>query len=145
MWYHRHGFVVFIFLHVKCLCVIIPTASTKLKCVCVCVCAGGGGTYWFHLVRLSVCGQNRISSVSCTILVSSISHLYILSTNFRKCVTFSNVGKIPKFQFCGHFLLNCSFLFVLCPCDMNVKVICWSEYLLHQRLIFHDDTSRWFT
>ena len=26
------------------------------------------GVYWFHLVRLSVCGQNRVRSVSSTIL-----------------------------------------------------------------------------
>ena len=33
---------------------IIPTASTKLR----------RGVHWFHLVRLSVCGQNRVRSVS---------------------------------------------------------------------------------
>ena len=31
------------------------------------------GVYWFHLVRLSVCGQNRVRSVSSTILARSIS------------------------------------------------------------------------
>ena len=34
--------------------------------------------YWFHLVRLSVCGQNRVHSVSSTILIGSISYLHIL-------------------------------------------------------------------
>ena len=52
------------------------------------------GVYWFHLVRpsvcpsvrLSVCGQNRVCSVSSTILIGSISYLHILSSNFRRCV-----------------------------------------------------------
>ena len=37
------------------------------------------GVYWFHLVRLSVCGQNRVRSVSSTILVliGSISYFPI--------------------------------------------------------------------
>ena len=42
------------------------SASTKLK---------GGGVYWYHLVRLSVCGQNHVRSVSSTILIGSISYL----------------------------------------------------------------------
>ena len=37
-------------------------------------------------VRLSVCGQNRVHSVSSTILIGSISYLHILSSNFRRCV-----------------------------------------------------------
>ena len=45
------------------------------------------GVYWFHLVRLSVCWQNRVRSVSSTILIGSISYLHILSSNFRRCVT----------------------------------------------------------
>ena len=49
--------------------------STKLK-----------GVYWFHLVRLSVCGQNRVRSVSSTILARSIPYLHILSSNLRRCV-----------------------------------------------------------
>ena len=44
------------------------------------------GVYWYHLVRLSVCGQNRVRSVSSTILIGSISYLHILSSNFRRCV-----------------------------------------------------------
>ena len=35
-------------------------------------------------VRLSVCGQNRVCSVSSTILIASISYLHILSSNFRR-------------------------------------------------------------
>ena len=45
------------------------------------------GVYWFHLVRLSICGQNRVRSVSSTILAWSISYLHTLSSNFRRCVT----------------------------------------------------------
>ena len=33
------------------------------------------GVYWYHLVRLSVCGQNRVRSVSSTILIGSILYL----------------------------------------------------------------------
>ena len=58
------------------------------------------GVYWYHLVRLSVCGQNCVRSVSSTILIRSISYLHILSSNFRRWVTFkaryggSNMKKI---------------------------------------------------
>ena len=65
--------------------VIIPPASTKLK---------GGYTGFTSSVRLfsrlyvcpSVCGQNRVHSVTSTILSGSISYLHILSTNFMRCV-----------------------------------------------------------
>ena len=51
--------------------------STKLK----------GGYVGFTLsVRLSVCGQNRVPSVSSIIPIDSISYLQILSSNFRRCV-----------------------------------------------------------
>ena len=64
------------------------------------------GVYWFHLVRLSVrpsvclsvCGQNRVRSVSSTILVGSISYLHILSRNFRKCVACKVCFKILQFR-----------------------------------------------
>ena len=56
------------------------------------------GVYWFHLVRLSVCGQNRVRSVSSTILVRSISYWHILSSNFRRCVACNVCFKIKKFQ-----------------------------------------------
>ena len=48
-------------------------------------------------VRLSVCGQNRVGSVSSTILVGSISYLHILSSNFRRCVTCKVYFKISSF------------------------------------------------
>ena len=35
----------------------------------------------------SVCGQNRVRSVSSTILARSISYLHILSSNLRRCIT----------------------------------------------------------
>ena len=54
---------------------------------------------------LSVCGQNRVHSVSSTILTGSISHLHILSGNFRRfvaCKVFlqnlkKTFGKLFKF------------------------------------------------
>ena len=53
--------------------------------------------YWFHLVQLSVCGQNRVRSVSSAILIGSILYLYILSSNFRRCVVCNGCFKIQKF------------------------------------------------
>ena len=41
------------------------------------------GVYWFHLVRLSICGQNGVPSVSSTILAGSILYWHILSNNFK--------------------------------------------------------------
>ena len=63
------------------------------------------GVYWYHLVRLSVCpsvhlsvcGQNRVRSVSSTILIGSISYLHILSSNLRRCVTCNARFKIWNF------------------------------------------------
>ena len=73
---------------------IIPPASTKLKAGC---------TGFTSSVRLSVCpsvcGQNRVRSVSSTILVGSISYLHILSSNVRMCVACKYYWKIPKFEF----------------------------------------------
>ena len=66
-------------------CFYYTTRSTKLK-----------GVYSFHL---ALCGQNRVRCVSSTILAISISHLHILSTNFRRCVGW----KIPKFEFFANF------------------------------------------
>ena len=60
------------------------------------------GIYWFHLahlpvgpiVRLSVCRQNGVRSVSSKTLTKSISHFHMLSSNFR------------KFAMCNCFLQN---------------------------------------
>ena len=60
--------------------------------------------YWYHLVRLSVCGQNRVHSVSSTILIGSISYLHILSSNFRRCVACNACFKIQKFEILANFL-----------------------------------------
>ena len=62
------------------------------------------GVYWYHLVRLSVCGQNRVCSVSSTILIGSISYLHILSSNFRRCVACNAHFKIQKFEILANFL-----------------------------------------
>ena len=50
-------------------------------------------------VRLSVCGQNHVRSVSSTILVGSISYLHILSRCFacKICLKIWNLGKFFKF------------------------------------------------
>ena len=56
------------------------------------------GVYCFHLVHLSVCGQNRVRSVSSTILIGSISYMHILSNNFRKRVGCTVCFKIQKFK-----------------------------------------------
>ena len=62
------------------------------------------GVYWYHLVCLSVCGQNRVRSVSSTILIGSISYLHILSSNFRRCVACNAGFKIQKFKILVNFL-----------------------------------------
>ena len=51
----------------------------------------------------SVCGQNRVRSVSSTILVGSISYLHILSSKFRMCVMCKDYWTIPKFEFLANF------------------------------------------
>ena len=55
-------------------------------------------------VRLSVCGQNRVRSVSSTILIGSISYLHILSSNLRRCVACNARFKIQKFEILANFL-----------------------------------------
>ena len=52
----------------------------------------------------------RVRSVAPTVLVGSISYLYILSSNFRRCVACKVACKISKFDF---FFLICNFDFVL--------------------------------
>ena len=55
-------------------------------------------------VRLSVCGQNGVHSVSSTILAGSISYSHILSSNFRRCVTCKVLFKINEFEVLGNSL-----------------------------------------
>ena len=62
------------------------------------------GVYWYHLVRLSFCGQNRVCSVSSTILIGSISYLHILSSNLRRWVACNAGFKIQKFEILANFL-----------------------------------------
>ena len=66
------------------------------------------GVYWFHVIcpslRPSVCGQNRVRSVSSTILARSISYLHILSSNFRRCVACKGYCKIPNFDCLAIFM-----------------------------------------
>ena len=66
--------------------------------------------------RVSVCGWNHVHSVSSTVLAGSISYLYILSNNFRRCVAcqvfFKFFFKFPKFEFWQIFKM-CKFHFVL--------------------------------
>ena len=56
--------------------IFIPPASIKLK----------WGVYWYHLVRLSVCGHNCVRSVSSTMFIWSIIYLHIPSSILRRCV-----------------------------------------------------------
>ena len=64
-----------------------------------------GGVYWFHpSVRLSVRLASRVRSVAPPVLVGSISYLYILSSNFRRCVACKVSCKISKFEFFVSFL-----------------------------------------
>ena len=70
------------------------------------------GVYWYHLVRLSICGQNRVRSASSTILIGSISYLHILSSNFRRCVACNARFKIQK-SWGGGYPQNAGVLVVL--------------------------------
>ena len=63
-----------------------------------------GGVYWFHSIRPSVrpsiCPSvspaSCVHSVAPTALVGSISYLYILPSNFRRCVACKVYCKILK-------------------------------------------------
>ena len=63
----------------------------------------GVPVYWYHFVRLSVCGQKRVRSVSSTILIGSISYLHILSSNFRRCVACNARFKIEIVEILANF------------------------------------------
>ena len=67
-------------IHIFTLVFISPPASTKLKGgILVSPCPQSGCP--------SVCGRNRVCSVSSTILAESIAFLHVLSTNFKRCVS----------------------------------------------------------
>ena len=55
-------------------------------------------------VRLSVCGQKRVRSMSSTILIGSISYLHIWPSNFRRCVACNARFKIQKFEILANIL-----------------------------------------
>ena len=90
----------------------IPHASTKLK-------RGYTG------FTLSVCGQNCVCSVSSTILMRSISYLYILSSNVRRCVA-CNVSKCTSniWNF-GEFFKCCNFDFVFFWLGIQYDSMVW--------------------
>ena len=70
------------------------------------------GVYWFHSVCPSVCPSVRpsirptscVRSVVPTVLVGSIWYLYILSSNFWRCVVCIVSYKISKSKFLAIFL-----------------------------------------
>ena len=69
---------------------------------------GGGGGGILVSLRPPVCTYvrptSRVRSVAPTVLVGSISYLYILSSNFRRCVACKVSCKISKFEFWGNAL-----------------------------------------
>ena len=78
------------------------------------------GVYWFHSVRRSVRPfvlrpsrirpTSRVHSVASTVLVGSISYLYILSSNFS--VSYAKfLAKFQNLKFCQFFTI-CNFDFV---------------------------------
>ena len=76
-------------------------------------------------VRLSVCGQNRVRSVSSTILIGSISYLHILSSNFRRCVAkIWNFGEFFKFVTLTLSSFDLLFLvsFLRCHCRLQFRM-----------------------
>ena len=73
---------------------VSPCPSVRLS-VCLFVC-------------LSVCGWNRVRSVSSTILIGSISYLHILSSNFRRCFACNACFEIQKLEFLKFVTLTLS-------------------------------------
>ena len=61
------------------------------------------GVYWFHSIRPSVRPASRVCSVAPTVLVGSISNLYILSSNFRMCVVCNVSCQILIVEFFANF------------------------------------------
>ena len=68
--------------------------TRKKKQICGAACFLAAEIKFSKDVCLSVCGQNRVRSVSSTILIGSISYLHILSSNFRMCVACNACFKI---------------------------------------------------
>ena len=76
-------------------------------------------------VRLSVCGKNRVRSVSSTILIGSISYLHILFSNFRRYVACNACFKIQKFGEFWRFFLICNFDFVFFWLGIQYDSMVW--------------------
>ena len=70
-------------------------SSPIQTCIMLWVCS-----YWETSIRPA----SRVRSVAPTVLVGSISYLYILSSNFRRCVMCKVSCKISKFKFFAIFL-----------------------------------------
>ena len=65
-------------------------------------------------VSLSICPASLVHSAAPTVLVGSISYIYILSNNFWRCVMYQVSRKLSKFEFFGNFFNMCNLLdFVL--------------------------------
>ena len=87
--------------------------------------------YWFHSVRPSVrpsarpsVRPSRIRSVAPTVLIGSNSYLYILLSNFRRCVACKVSCPISKFEF-WHFFKMCNFDFVLFLLGVWCESLVW--------------------
>ena len=82
-------------------------------------------------VRLSIRPASRVRSVAPTVLVGSISYIYIYisSSNFRRCVArcvaCKIVCKIPKFEFLAIFFKICNFDFVLFWLGIRYESLVW--------------------
>ena len=72
----------------------------------------------------SVCGQNRVSSVTSTVLAGSISYLHIIIGNFR-CVALKVIGKIPNVNFWKKCQI-CNFDLVFVWLDIWYESIIWT-------------------
>ena len=95
---HIRGFVVLREANVQCRPVVI-NAAADLSFIIPPLQRSWKGVYWYHLVRLSVCGQTRVCSVSSRILIGSISYSHILSSNFRRCARVMPISKFKNLKF----------------------------------------------
>ena len=75
-------------------------------------------------VHLSVCGQNRVCSVSSRILIGSISYLHISSSNFRRCVACNARFKIQRIKILAIFFI-CNFDFVFFWLGIQYDSMVW--------------------
>ena len=82
----------------------------------------GGYIVFTPSVHLSVCPSirptSRVCSVVPTVLVGSISYLYILSSNFRRCVMCKDSCQILGFQFLAIFKISWLWLCVVLTWDL---------------------------